>query len=98
MWDAGSWREIDRPEASSKTQETRFDPWPSRVKTKHNRRPLSTVLTDDEITEEEFRLIFSMVDKYNQMKAEIRGHQKQSGGLSEDEKKPGYFSVRETKL
>ena len=37
-----------------------------------------------QITEEEFRLILSEVDKYNQMKTEIRGRQKQS--LSEDEK------------
>ena len=47
---------------------------------------ISTVLTDDRITEEEFRLILSEVDKYNQMKAEIRGRQKPSVGLSEDEK------------
>ena len=44
---------------------------------------ISVALNDDKITEEEFRLILSEVDKYNQMKA---GHQKQSGGLSEDEK------------
>ena len=56
---------------------------------------ISVALNDDKITEEEFRLILSEVDKYNQMKAEIRGHQKHSGGLSED-KKTGYFSVRET--
>ena len=53
-------------------------------------------LNDDKITEEEFRLILSEVDKYNQMKAEIPGHQKHSGGLSEDEK-ADLFSVRETK-
>ena len=47
---------------------------------------ISVALNDDKITEEEFRLILSEVDKYNQMKAEIRGHQKHSGGLSEDEK------------
>ena len=47
---------------------------------------IAVALNDDRITEEEFRLILSEVDKYNQMKAEIRGHQKQSGGLSEDEK------------
>ena len=58
---------------------------------------ISVALNDNKITEEEFRLILSEVDKYNQMKAEIRGHQKQSGGLSEDEKKTDYFSVRETK-
>ena len=56
----------------------------------------SVALNDDKITEEEFVLILSEVDKYNQMKAEIRGHQKHSGGLSEDEK-TDYFSVRETK-
>ena len=47
---------------------------------------ISVALYDDKITEEEFRLILSEVDKYNQMKAEIRGHQKHSGGLSKDEK------------
>ena len=48
---------------------------------------ISAALTDDKISEEEFRLILSEVDKYDQMKAEIRrGHQKE-GGLSEAEKK-----------
>ena len=46
---------------------------------------ISVALNDDKITEEIFRLILSEVDKDNQMKTEIRGHQKQSGGLSEDE-------------
>ena len=46
---------------------------------------ISIARNDDKITEVEFRLILSEVDKYNQMKAEIRGRQKQS--LSEDEKK-----------
>ena len=45
---------------------------------------ISVALNDDKITEEEFRLILSEIDKYNQMKAEIRKRQKQS--LSEDEK------------
>ena len=45
---------------------------------------ISVALNDDKITEDEFRLILSEVDKYNQMKTEIRGRQKQS--LSEDEK------------
>ena len=57
---------------------------------------ISVARNDDKITEEEFRLILSEVDKYNQMKAEIRGHQKHSDGLSED-KKTYYFSARETK-
>ena len=48
---------------------------------------ISVALNDDKITEEEFRLILSEIDKYNQMKAEIRGHQKHSVGLSEDKKK-----------
>ena len=55
---------------------------------------ISVALNDDKITEEEFRLILSEIDKFNQMKAEIRGRQKQS--LSEDEK-TDYSSVRETK-
>ena len=46
---------------------------------------VSVALNDDKITEEEFRLILSEIDKYNQMKAEIRGRQKQS--MSDDEKK-----------
>ena len=46
---------------------------------------ISVALNDDKITEEEFRLILSEVEKYNQMKTEIRGRQNQS--LSEDEKK-----------
>ena len=37
---------------------------------------ISVALNDDKITEEEFRLILSEVDKFNQMKAEIRWHQK----------------------
>ena len=45
---------------------------------------ISVALNDDKITEEKFRLILPEIDKYNQMKAEIRGHLKQS--LSEDEK------------
>ena len=49
---------------------------------------ISTALTDDKISEEEFRLILSEVDKYNQMKAEIRrGRQNQGGGLAKNEKK-----------
>ena len=56
---------------------------------------ISVALNDDKITEKEFRLILSEVDKYNQMKTDIRGRQKQS--LSEDEKNPDNFSVRETK-
>ena len=47
---------------------------------------ISVALHDDKITEREFRLILSEDDKYNQTKAEIRGHQKHSAGLSEDEK------------
>ena len=55
---------------------------------------ISVALNDDKITEEEFRLILSEVDKYNQMKNEIRGHQTHSGGLS-DEKKKQTISARE---
>ena len=48
---------------------------------------ISVALNDDKITKEEFPLIlYFEVDKYNQMKAEIRGRQKPSGGFSEDEK------------
>ena len=57
---------------------------------------ISVALNDDKITEEEFRLILSEVDNFNQLKNETRGRQKPSGGLSEDEK-TDYFNVRETK-
>ena len=56
---------------------------------------ISVALNDEKITEKEFRLILSEVDKYNQMKAEIREHQKYSGGLSEDKKKTQTFSACE---
>ena len=48
---------------------------------------VSTALTEDKISEEEFRLILSEVDKYDQMKAEIRRGRHKEGGLSEGEKK-----------
>ena len=51
---------------------------------------ISAALTDDKISEEEFRLILSEVDKYNQMKAEIRRGRQKEGGLPETEKKPAY--------
>ena len=78
---------IGRPEVSSKGQKHDLIRGLAESKLNTIADRISTVLTDDKITEEEFRLILSKVDKYNQMKAEIRGHQKQSGGLSEHEKK-----------
>ena len=48
---------------------------------------ISTALTDGKISEEEFRLILSEVDKYDQMKAEIRRGRQKEGGLSENENK-----------
>ena len=52
---------------------------------------ISAALTDDKISEEEFRLILSEVDKYNQMKAEIHRGRKKEGGVSETQKeKPAY--------
>ena len=51
---------------------------------------ISAALTDDKISEEEFRLILSEVDKYNQMKAEIRRGRQKEGGLSETEKNPAH--------
>ena len=47
---------------------------------------ISTALTDDKISKEEFRLILSEVDKYDQMKAEIRRGRQKEGGLSETKK------------
>ena len=46
---------------------------------------ISAALNDDKMSDEEFRLILFEIDKYDQIKAEVRGRQKQ--GLSEDEKK-----------
>ena len=47
---------------------------------------ISAALADDKISDEEFRLILSEVDKYNQMQEEIRSRQTQGIGLSETEK------------
>ena len=49
---------------------------------------ISAALTDDKISEEEFRLIFSEVDKYGQMKDEIRRGRQKEGSLP-DRKKTG---------
>ena len=49
---------------------------------------ISAALTDDKISEEEFRLIPSEVDKNDQMKTEIRRGRQTDGGLPE--KKPAY--------
>ena len=54
---------------------------------------ISVAQNDYKIIEEEFRLILSEVDKYNQMKTEIRGRLKQS--LSEDEKTRLFQHARE---
>ena len=48
---------------------------------------ISAALTDDKISEEEFRLILSEVDKYDQMKAELHRRHQKDGGLPETEKK-----------
>ena len=55
---------------------------------------ISTALTDDKVSEEEFRLILSEVDKYDQMKAEIRRGRQNQGGLSEIEKKQLFHLMR----
>ena len=47
---------------------------------------ISAAQTDHKISDEEFLLILSEIDKYNQMKEDIRGRQKQDVGLSEGEK------------
>ena len=56
---------------------------------------VSAAQADDKISDEEFRLILSEVDKYNQMKEEIRGSQKQRTGLLEAEKNELIRKVRE---
>ena len=56
---------------------------------------ISVALNDNKITEEEFCLILSEADKYNQIKAEIREHQKQRVACQKM-KKTDSFSVRET--
>ena len=55
---------------------------------------ISTALTDDKISEVEFRLILSELEKYDQKKAEICGRQKQ-GGQSDNEKKQLLHLMRE---
>ena len=60
---------------------------------------ISTALNDDKISDEEFRLIMSELEKYNQVKSEFRGRQKH-GGLSEEEKKKkknSCYSIWKTK-
>ena len=47
---------------------------------------ISAALADDKISDEEFCLILSEVDKYNQFKEEIHSRQTQGIGLSETEK------------
>ena len=64
----------------------KHDPGPAGSKLNTIADRISTALTDNKISKEEFRLILSELDKYNQMKAEIRGCQKQ-GGLSDNKKK-----------
>ena len=56
---------------------------------------ISVALNDDKITEQEFSLILSEIDKYNQIKTEIRGRQKQI--LSEDEKNRLFQRARDEK-
>ena len=47
---------------------------------------ISTALTDDKISEEEFRLILSEVDKYNHTKAEIRRGRQKEGSVRDRKK------------
>ena len=84
MWTAGGRREKvgRRLQAKARKHDLIRGLAESKLNTMADR--ISVALNDDKITEEEFRLILSEVDKYNQMKTEIRGRQKQS--LSEDEK------------
>ena len=56
---------------------------------------ISTALTDDKISEEEFRQILSEADKYNHMKAEIRRGRLKEGGASEGEKKQLFRLMRD---
>lgn len=56
---------------------------------------IMTALTDDKISDEEFRQFLYEVDKYHQMKAEIRGCQKL--GFVRGRKKSSYYGARETK-
>ena len=56
---------------------------------------ISTALNEYKISDEEFRLIMSELEKYNQVKSEFRGCQKQ-GDLSEEEKNSCY-SIWNTK-
>ena len=96
MWAAGAGEKLvgRRLQAKTRTHDLIHGLAETKLHTIADR--ISVALNDDKITEEEFRLILSEADKYNQMKNEIRGHQKHTGGLSKDEK-IDYFSTRETK-
>ena len=72
-----------RLQAKARKHDSIHGPAVSKLNTIADR--ISVALNDEKITEEEFRLILSETDKYNQMNAEFRGRQKQS--LSEDKKK-----------
>ncbi|MEW8689176.1 MAG: hypothetical protein AB2556_25420 [Candidatus Thiodiazotropha sp.] len=56
---------------------------------------ISITLNDDKISDEQFRLIQCEIDKYYQMKEEIREHLKQGLGLSEDQKKKLHQRARD---
>ena len=85
VWAAWGRREIGRPRLRAKPRKHDLIRGLAESKLNTIADRISVALNDEKITEKEFRLILSEVDKYNTMKAEIRGHQKQSGGLSEDE-------------
>ena len=81
----GCWEpmEIYWPELQAKTK--KHDQIRVLAESKLNSKAdrISAALNDDKMSDEEFRLILSEIDKCDQMKAKIRGRQKQ--GLSEDE-------------
>ena len=67
MWAAGGRLEIGRLQAKARKHDLIRGLAESKLNIIVDR--ISVALDDDKITEEEFRLILSEVDKYNQMKA-----------------------------
>ena len=95
VWIAGDRREIGRPDASSKGQETWFDPWPGRVIAKHNRRPHFSC---PERRQNYRRGISSdPLWSWQVQPDEDRNLWASGPKLVRRWKKPDYFSVRETK-
>ena len=79
MWAAWSRRQTYRPEEPSKSKKHDEIRVLAESKLNSSADRISIALNDDKISDEEFHLVLSEIDKYNQMKEEIRERQKQGG-------------------